>query len=749
MSLSNFWRKVFLRRSHRRAGKSRLPQLRCLAAGFEMLEIRNMLSVSLSVVNNQTYLPEFGGQATVQASLSAPLTQNVLVPLNFSGNYGTDYTASAATITIPAGSTSGTITLSGGNTAIAGNETVGASINAGLIVGDSVGSPSSVNITIGNTSLPTVNDFQFSTGVFEKNGQVTLSVGLDNPTLVDLALPLVFSGNAVEGTDYSVSNASIFIPAGSSTGSITLTGNYTASNTGRETITATLGNLVNVQLGSTTSLTEPLVYPQAVSLSLASGTLAENGGTDTIYANLSTPATVNMQVPLLFSGTAINGTNYSASANFIEIGAGNSSGSITLTALDNANYTGNRTIVASLDSANLVNATSGSTTQVTATEVDSLAPPTVTLSVANATLAENGGTDTIYANLSAPAAVDVHVPLKFTGTAAQGTNYSTSANFIDIQPGNTTGSITLTALDTGYTVNQTVVASLDSANLANATPGAASQVTATIYDTEPPPTVNLSLSSAVLARNGGSDTIYANLSAAAGVPVTVPLVFSGSTANIPVYSASESVIVIQPGSTSGSITLTGVAGLYTGNQSLTVSLGNLVNAAAGAASPHVTATVVDADPPPAVNLSLSSSTLAESGGSDTLTATLSAAAGVDVTVPLTFSGTAAAGTDYAASDASIYIPAGLTTGTITLNGVGIGVSTGNKTLTVGLGTLTKPRTSATPQVTAAVIDAAAPPASTLSLGAASRPRAWPTTCSRSTPMAPSRWCCRPAGPTVR
>ena len=79
MSSSNFWRKVFLRRSHRRAGQRRLPRLRCLAAGFEMLETRHMLSVSLAFDNNQAYLPEFGGQAMVRASLSAPLLTNVVL----------------------------------------------------------------------------------------------------------------------------------------------------------------------------------------------------------------------------------------------------------------------------------------------------------------------------------------------------------------------------------------------------------------------------------------------------------------------------------------------------------------------------------------------------------------------------------------------------------------------------------------------------------------------------------------------
>ena len=397
------------------------------------------------------------------------------------------------------------------------------SIDAGNVVGDTVGSPSSANITVANTSLPTINDFYFSTGIFEKNSQVTLSVGLDNPTLVNLTLPLTFTGTATNGSDYSTSANSIVIPAGSSTGSITLTGNYTGNNTGTQTIVATLGNLVNVQLGCTTDLTERLVYPPSVSLSLSNSTLSENGGMGNITATLSAATLVDVQVPLVFSGTAINGTNYSASANFIDIQPGNTTGSITLDAINNGNYTGNQTIVASLGNLTNVDATPGNTTQVTATIVNTQAA-----SHRHALVGQR------HAGRKGRHRHPLRQPLRaggrggagaaaFLGTAAQGTNYSLSAHVIDIQPGCTSGSITLNAIDTGYTVNETIVASLNSAQLVNATPGNTTQVTATIFDSEPPPVVNLSLSSDSLARNGGSDTLYANLSAPAGVAVTVPL----------------------------------------------------------------------------------------------------------------------------------------------------------------------------------------------------------------------------------
>ena len=72
---------------------------------------------------------------------------------------------------------------------------------------------------------------------------------------------------------------------------------------------------------------------------------------------------------------------------------------------------------------------------------------------------------------------------------------------------------------------------------------------------------------------------------------------------------------------------------------------------------------------PNVTLGLANSPLVEAGGVATVTATLSAATSRDVTVNLAFTGTATVTTDYLRSGTSITIPAGQTSGSITLTGV--------------------------------------------------------------------------------
>ena len=101
---------------------------------------------------------------------------------------------------------------------------------------------------------------------------------------------------------------------------------------------------------------------------------------------------------------------------------------------------------------------------------------------------------------------------------------------------------------------------------------------------------------------------------------------------------------------SGTITVT-VNGdtLDEADETFFVNLSNPINATIPPGQDVGTGTIVDDDPAPTVTLSLSGSPLAENGGVATVTATLSAVSGQDVTVDLGFSGTATNVADYTRS----------------------------------------------------------------------------------------------------
>ena len=183
--------------------------------------------------------------------------------------------------------------------------------------------------------------------------------------------------------------------------------------------------------------------------------------------------------------------------------------------------------------------------------------PTVTLTRTGSPMAEATGMATVTAMLSAKSDLPVTVNLAFSGTATLTSDYTATPTSITIPAGSTSGSITLTAVpDTLDESDETIVVDVDS--VSNGTEDGTQQVTATISDDDLPPCVTLGLTGSPMAEAGGVATVSALLSAVSGLPVTVNLVFSGTATLTADYSRSGTSIVIPPGSTSGSITLTAV-----------------------------------------------------------------------------------------------------------------------------------------------------------------------------------------------
>src|SRR6185369_11462276 len=112
---------------------------------------------------------------------------------------------------------------------------------------------------------------------------------------------------------------------GSETVVVDVTGVTNGTENGTQQVTATI----------TDDETAPLV-----NLILSGSPLAENGGVATVRATLSNPSTQNVTVNLGFTGTATSGSDYVASSTSIVILAGATSGSITLTGVNDTTFEG-------------------------------------------------------------------------------------------------------------------------------------------------------------------------------------------------------------------------------------------------------------------------------------------------------------------------------------------------------------------------------------------------------------------------
>jgi hypothetical protein len=335
--------------------------------------------------------------------------------------------------------------------------------------------------------------------------------------------------------------------------------------------------------------------------------------------------------------------------------------------------------------------------------------PSVTLSIDNATIAEAGGDATVTATLSATHTQEVTVELAISGTATANDDYTASATQIVIPIGSTTGSVTITAVDDSVDEpDETVIADITSI-----TNGQGSgQVTTTILDDDEPipvPDVTLALDNVAIPEAAGVATFTATLSVATTVPVTVDFAISGTAAATD-FAASGTQVVIAPGATTGSITVTATDDTVDEpDETVVVDIMGVTNGTEPGVQQQTT-TITDDDEPvmPDVTLTLDNEAIPEAAGVATFTVTLSEITTVPVAVSLGFTGTASA-TDYTASGTQIEIAPGATTGSITVTAVDDTEDESNETVVVDIASVSGGNEAGEQQQTTTITDDDDPP----------------------------------------
>ena len=129
------------------------------------------------------------------------------------------------------------------------------------------------------------------------------------------------------------------------------------------------------------------------------------------------------------NGTATAGSDYTATNGTLTISAGDTTGTIPVTVLQDAVYERDETVTMTLSSAS--NATISDATGVF-TITDDESAPTVTLATSASSIAENAGSSlTLTATLSGATDADITVALDTSGTATEGTDYTDGSGNID------------------------------------------------------------------------------------------------------------------------------------------------------------------------------------------------------------------------------------------------------------------------------------------------------------------------------
>ncbi|MFQ5507807.1 MAG: Calx-beta domain-containing protein, partial [Leptospirillia bacterium] len=637
------------------------------------------------------------GTMTVTARLSDPSGRDVTVPFTVDAvstatGGGVDYSISASPLTIPAGSTNASISINIALDALDENdETVVLNMDTVGLVNAVPGTVTQYTTTIlDDDALPAVTFRDVALASLGESGTIDIWVDIAPVSGRNVTVPFTVDAASTAiggGTDYSILPASpLTIPAGSTGELITLTIAGDLLYEGDETVILNMGAPVNADsTGQTTvhtaTLTDddavPTVDFQSATQSGAENTVGTMSATVVLSAVSGLPTTVNFSV----GGTASNGPDYTVNpAAALVIPAGSSSGNIVITVLDDTVDEADQTVVLSIDS--LVNGALGASLTHTATILDNDAAPTVSWNLLNQTSTQELGTMNLKATLSAVSELDITVPysLNPASTATLTTDFAISpASPLTIAAGSPDATITITiATDILDEDDESVIVTMETAGLINATAGAIAEHTAFIKDDDNTPVITFTSAGASGAEElVGAFTVTAQIDAVSGRDVIVPfdLLASTATGGGTDYSLSNaSPLVISQGATIASTTITIVDDLLDeADETVVVNMDTvgLTNALTnGGSITDYTLTILDNDATPTVTFTTGSQSTSEPlAQTVSITAQLSALAGRDVTVPYTLDAlsTATSGVDYSLTPVSpLVIPEGQLSASLSL-----------------------------------------------------------------------------------
>ena len=614
---------------------------------------------------------------TFTVTLSAASTQQVTV--NYAegtggtATAGTDYTTlTAGTLTFAAGATSQTITVA--------------------VTGDTTDEPDEpVVVTLSSPTNATLPDGGASgTGtITDDDAAPTVTVG-------------AAAGTHAEAGDFSPStNTTLTIAAGSttSTGTVTVSAVDNGKDEPNKTVvvsgTATNGQGITQPADVDLTITDDDGAP---TLTIGNGSVTEgdNGSVNlTFTVTLSVASGKEVTVGYT-EGTATSGMDYTAlTSGTLTFTTGATSQTLTVSVTGDTTDEPHETVIVTLSSPTNATLPDGGASG-TGTITDDDDAPTVTLAVAPGSIAESGGTATLSHASSVATTVTV-TPVSDAYTLGSDATIVIAAESTAAATDKVPITAVNDAIDNVGNRRATVAGSVANSQGIGTVTGAA----LTLTDDEAAPTVTLALSEPDPAKpdtinKSGPDnvsTVTATLNGASSeaVTLTVSATKGPNTQRDDFTLSNTRTLTIAAGATTstGTVTVTAADNDDEGDKAVTVSA--TVTGNSGVANPTavtltiaeaVTRTIGNPDDTPRVTLTVTPTSIAESGGTATVNRVSFGA--TTVTVGATAGSNAAAGDFRLSTAKTLTIAAWSTTstGTVTITAVGNSKDAANKTVVV-------------------------------------------------------------------
>lgn len=434
----------------------------------------------------------------------------------------------------------------------------------------------------------------------------------------------------------------------------------------------------DTQTGSATTSVAVNNLP-AANVSVTSNSVSEDVGSVTIQVDLDSPATGQVMIPLQFSGTALEVSDYTAADLSIVIDDGESTGSTLITITDDVLSEDTEDVIVTLGTP--IGARIGDDSVQAINIVDNDALPTVSFTESIQTGSE-GSSLMISARLSAIAGRDITVPLAFSGSATRDVDYfADNGGSLVIPSGQQSASVQLGILDDNLgEANELAILTMGVPNgavLSNA-PGDTTQHTIRIPVSDTP-TVGFVSANQGLFEATENFQVVVNLSGPSTETVTVELnkpATDTPAATETLTFAPGEITQVRPYSIDDD-------SMNEPDENLTFSLGASVNAIPGSSTNHIV--TVKNDDVSIVSVDPSSIEVFEDAGQVTFAVSLSQPVGSDITVPVSFDGSAKLSNDFYSATMTVIIPAGQSSGTGSFELVNDGVRENSEQLFVRLG----------------------------------------------------------------
>ena len=641
----------------------------------------------LSVSVNNASVAEAAGASTVTVGTDTGSTfataQTITLSLTGTATEGDDFSIGSKTLTLPAGS--GTAAASITTTITAVQDTIDDDAETIIVTasngGDTIGSQT-VTIT-DDDAAPVLSLDVSSATIAEAAGTstVTISTG-SGPTFASAqTITLTLTGTAGDPRDYGISSESLTLAAGATTVTATVTAVDDNYDDAAETIIVTASNGGDTIGTATVTITDDDAAP-VLSVAVNNASVAEAAGTSTVTVSTGSGSTFedDQTITLTPGGTATTGEDYTIGSTSLTLPAGEdhdaSEIATTITAVQDKIDDDAETIIVNAALGSGLSATAIGSATVTIADDDDA--PVLSVSVNNASVAEAAGTSTVTVGTDTGStfATAQTITLSLTGTATEGDDFSIGSKTLTLPAGSGTAAASITTTITAVQDRidddaETILIDADRATGVTTSVDVGTRQTVTITDDDGTPEIAFTVSDASISEAGGTSTVTVSTGNGStfATAQTFPLALVPDTATATegadfTLLSKSLTLPAGTGTTASSIATTVTAVQDRIDEAdETILIDVIVPGGGGFAGPRQRITITDDDAAPVLSLNVSSATIAEAGGTSTVTVGTGTGStfATDQTITLALGGTATVIDDYGIGATTLTLPAGVGT----------------------------------------------------------------------------------------